>query len=887
MSIFSKVFGDSEQREGKRLQPIITKVNEIEAGLDKLSDDELKAKTQEFKEKLKGKDKKEQKKILDEIMPEAFAVVKNACKRLEGTQYEIAGQTEEWNMVPFDEQIMGAIVLHEGRIAEMKTGEGKTLVSTMPVYLNALTERGVHVVTVNEYLAARDAEWNGLVYRYLGLSVGVSQHGQTPQEKNAAYRSDITYGTNNEFGFDYLRDNMVYDLENKTQRELNYIIIDEVDSILIDEARTPLIISAPDEESGKKYQQFAQMIPRLEEDVHFNVDEKEKAATLTDKGIDKLEEMLGVQNIYTDKGIAYVHHLEQALKAHTIFKKDKDYVVKEGEIIIVDQFTGRLMPGRRYSEGLHQAIEAKEGVPVQKESKTLATITFQNYFRLYKKLAGMTGTAKTQEEEFQKVYDLDVSVIPTHRPMIRKDLADKVYKTEQGKFKALAREIKELHKQGKPALVGTVAIEKSEALSDVLKRAGVPHEVLNAKQHEREATIIAEAGKKGAVTIATNMAGRGTDIKLGEGVTEVGGLHVLGTERHEARRIDNQLRGRSGRQGDPGLSQFYVSMDDDVMRLFGSERMQAVMNTLKVPDDQPIESSLISKQIEGAQKKVEGHNFDIRRHVLEYDDVMNKHREIMYKRRKAILEAWANEKFKIRNPDSKEPMPYPDAEPLKEKAMKIVRDEIESVVAAHTQTEVEGEWDTEEIMEVCRTIFPVPKDLHQQLDAIRDKAGTDNQDKEARIEAKKLLVGLAIKAYDKKEEAIGSGVMREIERAVMLRTFDSMWIDHLDAMQSLREGIGLRGYGQRNPLVEYKRESFRYFDELLLNINKQIAYTIYKVKVQLKRPMPMEGAQNAQAGGDDKKADTKPKKKAKIPGRNDPCHCGSGKKYKKCHGKDK
>ncbi|MFC1721302.1 preprotein translocase subunit SecA [Patescibacteria group bacterium] len=895
MSIFSKVFGSSDDKEAKKLEPVVTEINTIDADLDKLSDDELKAKTTEFKQKLKSADDyKAEQKILNAIMPEAFAVVKNACKRLKGTEYEIAGVKEKWHMVPFDEQIIGGIVLHQGQIAEMKTGEGKTLVATMPIYLNALSGRGVHVVTVNEYLATRDAEWMGLVYKYLGLTVGSTRHGQTPKEKKAAYDSDVTYGTNNEFGFDYLRDNMAYDLENKTQRELNYVIVDEVDSILIDEARTPLIISAPDEESGKMYQQFSQMIPRLKEDVHFNIDEKEKAATLTDEGMDKLEEMLGVKNIYTDKGITYVHHLEQALKAHTIFQKDRDYVVKDGEVIIVDQFTGRLMPGRRFSEGLHQAIEAKEGVPVQKESKTLATITFQNYFRLYKKLAGMTGTAKTQEEEFQKVYNLDVAIIPTHKPMVRDDGSDGIYQTEPGKFKAVVKEIQELKKKKQPVLVGTIAIEKSEVLSNMLKRAGVQHEVLNAKHHEKEATIIAKAGQPEAVTIATNMAGRGTDIKLGEGVKELGGLHIMGTERHEARRIDNQLRGRAGRQGDPGSSQFFVSMDDELMRRFGSDRMKAIMNTLKVPEDQPIESAVISKQIEGAQKKVEGHNFDVRRYVLEYDDVMNKHREIMYKRRQGILEAWANEKFKIQKSkfkiaDDDKSLPYPGVKTLKDRVLDIVAEEIENVVDAHTRTEVEQDWNTEEIREVMNTVFPIPNDLHQRLDAFRDKGGTEDQDAKAREKMKDYLEDLAEQAYVAKEKAIGYPVMREIERAVLLRTIDSLWIDHLDEMQTLREGIGLRGYGQRNPLVEYKRESYNYFEQLLANIDKQIAYTIYKVKVQLKKPMPMEGAQNVQAGDDTKVAKSKTVKKTKI-GRNDPCPCGATKsngtpkKYKHCHG---
>lgn len=886
MSFFAKLFGDSETKIANKYMPIIGQINEFDRSFDKLSDDQLRAKTKEWQAKFQSlKNLAEVKKQLDAILPEAFAAVKNACKRLKGTEYEIAGIKEKWQMVPFDVQLIGGIVLHHGRIAEMKTGEGKTLVATLPIYLNALTGRGVHVVTVNEYLAARDAAWMGLVYKFLGLTVGSTLHEQTPAEKKAAYNCDITYGTNNEFGFDYLRDNMVYELGQKTQRALHYAIVDEVDSILIDEARTPLIISAPDEESGKMYSQFASMIPRLKENVHYNVDEKEKAAFLTDAGMDELEKMLGTSNIYNEKGVAYVHHLEQALKAHALFKRDQDYVVKEGEVIIVDQFTGRLMPGRRYSEGLHQAIEAKEGVAVQKESKTLATITFQNYFRLYEKLAGMTGTAKTQEEEFQKVYNLDVDIIPTNRPMVRRDMADKIYKSETGKFQAVVEELKTLYQKGQPVLVGTIAIQKSEVLSDMLKRAGVPHEVLNAKQHEREAKIVAKAGHKGAITIATNMAGRGTDIKLGPGVVELGGLHVLGTERHEARRIDNQLRGRSGRQGDPGSSQFYVSMDDDLMRMFGSDRLKAIMETLKVPEDQPIESSIISKQIEGAQKKVEGHNFDIRRYVLEYDNVMNKHREIMYKKRREILEAWENAKRIAQNAKlTAEELPYPEVKTLRERVWEMVAKEIKTVVEDKTRTEVEADWDLEEIMEVCNTIFPIPNDLRPKLKAIADQAGTEAQDEMARSEMKKYLWSLAKESYDRKEKEIGFPTMRQIERAILLRSIDMLWIEHLDAMQSLREGIGLRGYGQRDPLVEYKREGYRYFEELQANVQKQVVYTIYKVKVEAKKPLPMESAQTITSGGDSSKtSQSKPKKKEQI-GRNDPCPCGSGKKYKKCHG---
>lgn len=901
MSFLAKIFGDEQSRVLKKYQPYVDKINLWDKKFGKLSDDEIKAKTAEFKKRIRkaGGDYEREKKILDEILPEAFAAVKNVCKRLKGTEFEIAGIKDKWNMVPFDVQLIGGVVLHQGKISEMKTGEGKTLVATMPVYLNALTGRGVHVVTVNEYLASRDAKWMGMIYQFLGMTVGVTSHGQTPKEKKEAYEYDIIYGTNNEFGFDYLRDNMAADLAGMVQKDLVFAIVDEVDSILIDEARTPLIISAPDEESGKMYQQFARIVPRLKENTDYNIDEKERAVSMSNEGIDKVEKTLGFTNIYTDKGVAYVYHLEQALKAHNLFHRDKDYVVKEGQVLIVDQFTGRLMPGRRYSEGLHQAIEAKEGVEVQKESKTLATITFQNYFRLYKKLSGMTGTAKTQEEEFQKVYNLDVAVIPSNEPMIRKDLPDRIYKTEAGKFKAVVREIKRLSEKGQPVLVGTIAIEKSEILSKMLSREGVSHEVLNAKHHEKEAKIVAKAGQMSAVTIATNMAGRGTDIKLGEGVVKLGGLHVLGTERHEARRIDNQLRGRSGRQGDPGSSQFFVSMEDDLMRMFGSDRMKSIMDTLRVPEDQPIESRIISKQIEGAQKRVEGYNFDARRYILEYDNVMNKHREVIYRRRRRILDAWEYNKalagklkkseghdkvFKKSEELSVESLKKSQKPSLKNIVFEMIEKEIADVVSVHTSGPVDKEWNIEEIAEICSTFFPVSANFGEKLREIRTEAGDALSDVKARTKLISYILNSAKEAYKEKEKQTSSEIMKQIERAVLLRTIDSLWIDHLDAMENLREGIGLRGYGQRDPLVEYKREGFRLFKILLDQIQRQVTNTIFKVGVVIKKPMPMEGAKNLQ-GGDDSKAEAEPVKKDEKVGRNDPCPCGSGKKYKKCCGK--
>ncbi|MFC1651651.1 preprotein translocase subunit SecA [Patescibacteria group bacterium] len=869
MSILTKIFGDPNEKELKKLWPIVEEVNKFEKTYQKLSNQQLRAKTEEFKKRLKKGEK------LDDLMPEAFAVVKSACKRLKGKTWEAGGTETTWNMVPFDVQILGAIILHQGKISEMKTGEGKTLVATMPLYLNALEGKGAHLITVNDYLARRDSEWMGEVYKFLGLTVGVIVHDLKPEDRKKAYNADITYGTNNEFGFDYLRDNMVQNPDQKAQRDLHYVIVDEVDSILIDEARTPLIISAPDEESTTKYSELARLILNLKENEDYNIDHKMKVATLTEKGIAKMEKLLNVDNIYAEGGIETVHHVEQALKAHALFQRDKDYVVKDGEIIIVDEFTGRLMPGRRFSQGIHQAIEAKEDVEVQQESKTLATITFQNYFRMYDKLAGMTGTAVTEAGEFAEIYKLDVIVAPTHKPMVREDLNDQIYKNEIGKFKAVTREIKKRNQFGQPVLVGTISIEKSEILSDLLKREGIKHEVLNAKHHEKEAHIIAKAGELSAVTIATNMAGRGTDIKLAKGVTEKGGLHILGTERHESRRIDNQLRGRSGRQGDPGSSQFYVSMGDDLMKRFGSEKVQGIMNALGVEDDQPIEHKMISRSIENAQKKVETYNFDIRKHLVEYDDVMNKQREIIYKLREEILT------------DSKN-----NPEKLHTRILNLIKDYIKNLVNAYTQEE----WNRKEIKESMNAVFPLDDEIKKFIDEVKIKK-----------ELEEKLIKIAETLYQAKSNNLGKEAMQELEKLVYLRTIDTLWIENLSAMEMLRAGIGLRGYGQRDPLVEYKREGFDMFQRLLKAVENNLVTTIYKVQI-LKQPSPMEDQQEARGSMPASPADgpasqkglggsgesptekaaeeytQKTKKKQKV-GRNDPCPCGSGKKYKKCCGK--
>lgn len=882
--ILKKLFGGAE-RQIKKLQPLVEKINDLESSISKLSDNEIRAKSDEFKKRLNlsagGSEK------MDDILPEAFAVVREAIKRVDGKRL-------------FDVQLLGGIALHKGKIAEMKTGEGKTHMATTAVYLNALAGKGVHVVTVNDYLAKRDTNWMGPIYHFLGISCASIQHDASfiyepkvrdsdevsvemenlkPVSRSEAYAADVTYGTNNEFGFDYLRDNMAQSLEQIVQRDLNYAIIDEVDSILIDEARTPLIISAPDTESTKLYRRFAQIVPRLKEKEDFSVDHKMRAVSLTEKGIEKVEQMLGIENIYDISKISYVHQLEQALKANILFKLDRDYVVRDGQVIIVDDFTGRLMPGRRYSEGLHQAIEAKENVEVQKESRTLATITFQNYFRMYRKLAGMTGTALTSAEEFSKVYNLDVIPIPTNKPMIRKDLPDVVYKTEKGKFNAVIDEIKSRNKKGQPVLIGSVAIEKSEVLSEMLARAGVQHEVLNAKNHEREALIIAKAGQKDAVTIATNMAGRGTDIKLGKGVAELGGLHVIGTERHEARRIDNQLRGRSGRQGDPGSSQFYVSLEDELMKRFGGDRVKSVMDRLGLPEDQPIENKIISKSIESAQAKIEGFNFDIRKHILEYDDVINKQREVIYKKRKEILVK----------------------ESLKDEIIGMVEEEIEQIVGFHTTGHAE-DWNMGEIKNILGQVFPIEEESFKKL--IELKHSKDHVNNAQKVSAIiELLKSLAKEAYGKKEYEITLKIMRQIEKAIYLRSIDTFWMNHLDDVDYLREGIGLRGYGQRDPLVEYKKEAFLLFQNLMAAIRSAVITNIFKVGIVKEQPAPQknileeakyQGAeeQPAQFGAVKEAQEGKSvptggqtiRNKTEI-GRNDPCPCGSGKKYKKCCGK--
>ncbi|MFH1171558.1 MAG: preprotein translocase subunit SecA [bacterium] len=897
MSWLTRIFGDANARALKQLQPLIEKINGLEKHYEGMSDARLREETKRFRHELQSKNTTE-----DDILPAAFAMVREAAKRTLKQRH-------------FDVQLLGGIVIHQGKIAEMRTGEGKTLVATLPCFVNALRGKGVHVVTVNDYLAKRDTVWMGRIHHLLGLSVGCIQHDAAflydpdpqadpediekhlrPVSRREAYAADITYGTNNEFGFDYLRDNMVMELAERVQRGQHFGIVDEIDSILIDEARTPLIISAPAEQPAEQYYQFAQLVSQLQENVDYNVDEKMRAATLTEQGIERMEKALGVGNIYEERGIETVHHLEQALKARTLFHRDKDYVVKEGEVIIVDEFTGRLMFGRRFSEGLHQAIEAKENVKIQEESMTMATITFQNYFRMYTKLSGMTGTAATEGEEFAKIYNLDVAIIPTNRPMVRKDLADRVYVNERAKYHAIVSHVKDLHRKGQPVLLGTISIEKNEVLSQLLHEARVPHEVLNAKNHEREAQIISQAGRKGAVTLATNIAGRGVDIILGgkpfdgeaaEKVKKLGGLFVLGTERHEARRIDNQLRGRSGRQGDPGMSQFYVSLDDDLMRIFSSTRMKSVMERMGLPEDLPIENSMVSRAIESAQKRVEGHNFDIRKHLVEYDDVINKHREVIYKRRKQILHT------------------YDEKKRLRTMIEELFEQEIEQVVSFHTSADAEGAWDVNEIYEVVGTMFPIDLANRLKLEDLREKAGDKLQDVQARDAIINHLMKLEKGTYDAFEQRIGDPEMLgAIERAVMLRGLDTLWVEHIDQMDHLRRGIGLRGYGQRDPLVEYRKEAFELFHQLSRGIQNQVVYTLFKVagvqqngaRAQTPQQRQLSESHEAttsftqapQSSGTSSSAapvqsSRKPKDaEGKIIGRNDPCPCGSGKKYKKC-----
>lgn len=882
---------DDNAREVKRLQKTVDVINSWEDEIKELSDEELRGKTGEFKGRIAEGE------TLDDILPEAFAVVREASFRVLG-------------MRPFDVQLMGGIVLHQGRIAEMKTGEGKTLVATMPAYLNALTGKGVHIVTVNDYLAKRDSEWMGGIFRFLGLKVGLIAHGLSTDERRTAYNADIIYGTNNEFGFDYLRDNMSMRRQDMVQRDLNYAIVDEVDSILIDEARTPLIISGQADKPTDLYYRIAKVIPKLKKDKDYQVDEKLHTAALTEDGTKRVEELLGVQNLSDEDNIELAHHVYQGLRAHALMKRDRDYVVKDGQVIIVDEFTGRLMFGRRFSEGLHQAIEAKEGVRIERESQTLATITFQNFFRMYDKLAGMTGTAATEEDEFRKIYGLDVVVIPTHKPMIRHDYPDAIYRTEEGKFAAVVDEIAECYQRGQPVLVGTISIEKSEYLSRILKKKGISHQVLNAKFHEQEAKIIAQAGRSGMVTIATNMAGRGTDIILGgnpehmareellargvapeivteaseygrpsseevasvreeyrqlveqykketdaehEKVVALGGLHIIGTERHESRRIDNQLRGRAGRQGDPGSSRFYVSLEDDLMRLFGSDNISGVMDKLGMDDSMPVEHPLVTRSIESAQKKVESRNFDMRKHVLEYDDVMNQQREVIYSQRRRVL------------------MGEDLQEPLQEMISTVIDSAVERYTAEGKYPE---EWDLEGLISYGEQFF------------LRTGAVTVDELRElgTREEIQNRLYDEALEHWQAREEELGAELMRDLERFILLRVVDNKWMDHLDAMDQLRTGIGLRAYGQKDPLVEYKFEAYNMFQEMIDGIQEDVTRYLYKVRVA---PQEQERRVKhvSENYGDDAAQTPTPVRVGRKIGRNDPCPCGSGKKYKRCCGR--
>jgi len=897
--VLKKILGTKNERELRKLRPLVARVNELEGRMKALRDDEFPRLIAGWKEEVQHKGR-----TLDDLMPEVFAAVREAGVRALGMRH-------------FDVQLIGGAVLHSGKIAEMKTGEGKTLVATLPCVLNALAGRGVHVVTVNDYLARRDAEWMGRLYRFMGLGTGVIVHGLTDQERQRAYGSDITYGQNNEFGFDYLRDNMKFRLQDYVQRELNFAIVDEVDSILIDEARTPLIISGPSDESSDLYYKVNQVIPSMIRDADFTVDEKARSIVMTDSGVEKMERKLAVANLYDPDAIETLHHVEQALRAHHLYRNEVDYVVKEGEVIIVDEFTGRLMPGRRWSDGLHQAVEAKEGVKIEAENQTLATISFQNYFRMYSKLSGMTGTADTEAEEFAKIYNLDVVVVPTNQRNVRKDAEDVVYRSEGEKFEALCGEIEERHKKGQPVLVGTVSVAKSEVVATLLKRRGVPHNVLNAKHHQREAEIVAQAGRKGAVTISTNMAGRGTDIVLGgnpemmarhevgpepdepmEGeaqeafearradwakrlretvarlkvqtasehveVVGVGGLHIVGTERHESRRIDNQLRGRAGRQGDPGSSIFYLSLEDDLMRIFGSERIQGLMKMMGMKEGEVIEHRWLTRAIENAQKKVEGHNFDIRKHLLEYDDVMNKQREVVYHRRRELL----------------------SGDPLKEDILEMSDDLIEGIVNAHADNERDpAEWDWKEIEDGFFKQFKFRPAFRENLNG-------------AALDTPADLIELATQRvhelYDQREAEFTEPVMRQIEKIVMLQTLDALWKDHLLAMDHLKEGIGLRGYAQKNPLVEYQKEGFEMFEAMLRVMGQDVVEKVFSVQVQRQQDVQQIEQQQQQrpqrvmmSHGDEPVAQDPQtaKREGDKVGRNDLCPCGSGKKYKRCHGK--
>jgi preprotein translocase subunit SecA len=866
------ILGTSNERLVKKLEPKVVLINQLEAQMQALSDDGLKAKTLEFRNRLS------QGASLDDLLVEAFAAVREAGRR-------------KMNMRHYDVQLVGGMVLHSGKIAEMKTGEGKTLVATLPLYLNALAGKGAHLITVNDYLAKRDAEWMSPLFECLGMRVGVIVHGLSDNQRKEAYGADITYGTNNEFGFDYLRDNMKISPESLVQRELNFAIVDEVDSILIDEARTPLIISGPTNDTNDKYKIINRIIPFLKRDVHYQVDEKARSAQLTDEGVEEVQRRLNIDNLYDPRFIAFLHHVDQALKAHALFKKDVDYVVKEGEVIIVDEFTGRLMPGRRYSDGLHQALEAKEGVDIANENQTLASITFQNYFRMYSKLAGMTGTADTEAEEFASIYKLDVVVVPTHRPMVRQDKPDIIFKSEKAKFRAIVKDITERHAKGQPVLVGTTSIEKSERLSEFLKKERVSHVVLNAKQHEREAHIVAEAGKKGAVTIATNMAGRGTDIKLEPGVSELGGLYILGTERHESRRIDNQLRGRSGRQGDPGESRFYLSLEDDLLRIFAGERMLKVMNFLGMEEDEPIEANMVTKAIEDAQTRVEARNFDIRKHLLKYDDVMNYQRKVVYGWRRKLL--------------------YKDE--IQSDIDEMAGEVIESILSEHVPEKSRMDrWDWVGLKDSCTRFFNSDLGTAEIQDHLeRGSLSSIGFENDQQL-FEKLLAHWKI-AYGVKEAELTEPIMRRLERMLLLNTLDDRWKEHLLEIDHLREGINLRGYAQKDPILDYQNESFRLFEAMFLQVKQEFFEKLHRIRVAIS-DTPLLSPEEAEArrreelekrmledqrlreerakklqfvgGGESSgpKAAAPVKREAEKVGRNDPCPCGSGKKYKKCHG---
>ncbi|HLA48347.1 MAG: preprotein translocase subunit SecA [Nitrospinae bacterium RIFCSPLOWO2_02_FULL_39_110] len=903
-SFIRKIIGSRNERELKRLQPYVDMINRLEPEIQKLSNEDLRAKTIEFKERFnnavsnlnpdilsEGQKEEVMENTLNELLPEAFAVVREVAKRT-------------LNMRHFDVQLIGGIALHEGKIAEMKTGEGKTLVATLPVYLNSLTGKGVHVITVNDYLARRDAAWMSEIYKFLGLSVGIIQHEMDDRKRQEAYRCNVIYGTNNEFGFDYLRDNMKFSIDSYVQRELNYAIVDEVDSILIDEARTPLIISGLAEESTDKYYKIDRIIPRLKKETDYQIDEKVRSAILTEDGVATAEGLLSVDNLYDPSNIEVLHHVNQALRAHTLFKKDVDYIVKDDKVVIVDEFTGRLMPGRRWSDGLHQAVEAKEGCKIENENQTLATITFQNYFRLYNKLAGMTGTADTEAAEFQEIYGLEVLVIPPNKPMIRTDNPDMIYRTEKEKFNAIVREIEELHKMGQPVLVGTISIEKSERISDMLKKKVVKHHVLNAKYHEKEAEIVAQAGRFGAVTIATNMAGRGTDILLGgnpdflikrrfenepdllseEGnriieefkmqcekekqeVVKLGGLHILGTERHEARRIDNQLRGRSGRQGDPGSSRFYLSLEDDLLRIFGSDRISGLMERLGMEEDQPIEHKMITRAIENAQRKVESHNFDIRKHLLEYDDVMNKQREVIYEQRRQVLEGGN----------------------LREMLFEMVEEVVENTMSIYVDGDKHpGEWDIHGLRDSLIRQFSLNITSNNGMLSIEGGKNLDINTINSEI-FKEVVVEALQQKYDGRELELGGEMIRHLEKMVMLQIIDNQWKDHLLVMDHIKEGIGFRGYAQKNPLNEYKKEGFDAFAAMIQRIREEITEYLFKIQVA-KEGVTAEAAQKRQQriiehrGEVAEERHSQVKRDGKKVGRNDPCPCGSGKKYKKCCG---